>query len=129
MLSSLPTLERFLSERRSGRVHPMNSYVRHPGFQELYVRISDRILGGVLRRGVLDIARVEVRRKGRGVFSRFAQDLHDRGYTMYIESVLNRRFAGKLLDMGFTPVPDLMDTRSFYLLAGERLLLEEMSSP
>ena len=92
----LSTLDEFLTKRRFS-----NAYVREPGFRHLYVRISRRYFNGVLHEGVLDLANIEARKPGAGAFTRLVERLHTRGLTLYVECVLQDRFAQKLLRMGF----------------------------
>lgn len=98
----LPTLNQFIKE--SEGKWPRNAYVRQRGCSELYVRRSRRHLGGVWVDGVLDIARIEVRYPGRGLFTRLTNQLLARGIPLFIECVLNERFATNLSRMGFTRV-------------------------
>jgi len=97
----LQTLEEFL-EATGRSCWPTNAYVKVPGFKELYVRRTDRFLGDVLIKGVLDIARAEATRPGKGVFTALVTDLLERGIPLYIECVQNKRFVKKLESMGFT---------------------------
>lgn len=92
-----------------------NAYVKERGFRSLYVRVGPRYIAGTLYPKVLDIARAEVIRKGRGRFTALINRLHEQGYTLYIESVLNERLVPKLLSMGFTQLPS-DGAPSFYLL-------------
>lgn len=111
---SLPTLEEFLSSS-GGLGWPKNSYVNAPGFLELYVRRTRRRLGGEWVEGVLDIARVEATWPGRGTFTTLVESLLERGIPLYVECVLNERFAKKLEEMGFTQVPHTCSSCFFKL--------------
>lgn len=94
---------------------PKNAFVTEPGFSELYVRIGSRFIENSLRKRVLDIARITAEKPGSGRFTQLVSRLQRMGFTLYVECVLNPRFADKLLRMGFTEVP-LQDSKSFYLL-------------
>jgi hypothetical protein len=93
----LQTLEEFMAMVR----WPLNAFVAEPGFEELYVRKSVRMLGGEPRK-VLDIARVKAWDPGKGTFTRFSERMLSMGRHLYVESVMNPRFERKLLDLGFT---------------------------
>lgn len=90
---NLPTLTAFLKKSR-----PPNSYVLFPGFEELYVR-------KFVRHGfpTIDIANVTALKPGNGAFTFLVRHIRerypDRG--IFVESVLNERFEGKLRAMGF----------------------------
>jgi len=96
----LPTLDEFLA--RKG--FPLNSYVREPGFQDLYVRKSRRMLDGELRE-VLDIANVTVTEEGTGTFTRLVERLST-NHSLFVENVLNHRFRKGLLKLGFVEAPN-----------------------
>jgi hypothetical protein len=101
---------------------PRNAYVRAAGFSALYVRMGPRVLAGVTHPLVLDIANVVANKPGNGAFTCLVEALHQRGITLYVENVLNARFAKMLPRLGFTQVdstsridPSLCP--SFYLIA------------
>lgn len=104
----LPTLDEFLTLERG------NSYVLEPGFKSLYVRVGSRFLNGVRHPRVLDLAVIEARRTGKGLFTGLVARLLKQGLPIYVESVLTPRFAAKLLEMGFTRSD--YDEASFFLL-------------
>lgn len=94
----LPTLDEFLTEKTF-----RNSYVREPGFSHLYVRLGPRFLYNIKYENVLDIANLEAEVPGAGAFTRLSQRLLAQGYILYVESVMQPRFAHKLLELGFHP--------------------------
>lgn len=113
----LPTLDQFIAARlASGRRWPNNSYVLESGFASLYVRMGPRYIRGEEHPCVLDIANVTAERPGAGAFSRLAERLLHRGLTLYVENVLNDRFAAKLRRMGFNELPGLQGSPCFYLV-------------
>lgn len=95
-----------------------NAYVRSQGFKSLYVRMGKRYLDGKTHDNVLDIANVTASKPGNGAFTRLVEELHARGIPIYVESVLNDRFALKLPRMGFT-VRDGLQPPCFYLFPKE----------
>jgi len=110
---TLGTLEEFLVDPHR---RPPNAYVRHNGFRRLYVRWSQRSLGGTVYKSILDIANIEATKPGKGAFTKLVEDLHARNISLYVESVMNTRFEAKLLRMGFTQRPEQLGAPSFYLL-------------
>lgn len=106
----LQTLDNFI------KTQSRNAYVRSAGFESLYVRFGQRYINGIIHPCVLDIANVTAKKPGNGAFSRLVKDLHNRGITLYVESVMTNRFATKLSRMGFTKEPN-REPPSFYLLA------------
>ena len=100
-----PTLDEFLttSEKRTP-LWPMNSYVKAPGFKELYVRRTGRYLGDRWVENVLDIARAVATKPGKGAFTALVADLLERGIPLYLECVQNERLAKSLESSGFTRV-------------------------
>jgi hypothetical protein len=101
--SHLETLDQFIT-RTLQRKFPSNAYVNEPGFRDLYVRMSRRLLEGRMLYPVLDIANVEAEIPGNGAFTSLVERLLKQGHILYVESVLNKRFAAKLLRMGFIQV-------------------------
>jgi len=97
-----PTLDEFLQSDPSRR----NAYVEYPGFKHLYVRLTQRYLRGSMANPVLDIANIEVKKKGKGTFTGMITYLREKypHYWLYVECVLQPRFERKLLTMGFTQV-------------------------
>ena len=102
-----PTMDQFLALNTHS-----NSYVSEPGFRELYVRKGFRYLDGK-RVECVDLARIEAEDPGAGAFTKLAERLLTK-YTVYVESVLNPRFAKKLLREGWTMVGGT-ECPSFYL--------------
>lgn len=97
---SLPTLDEFLTW-----AHPQNSYVDHPGFDDLYVR-SNKVYvrfdgGGWFCEPVLQIANVTATEPGNGEFTRLVDHIIGLGRAIYVENVHNPRFRRKLTEMGF----------------------------
>jgi hypothetical protein len=110
----LPTLDEFLS--KAGKSWPRNSYVREPGFSELYVRVSRRYFEGSCY-DVIDLAKIEAEEPGSGAFTRLVARLREQYPTkgIYVECVLNPRFSVMLVGrLGFKVNPT--DESSFYLL-------------
>ena len=97
----LQTLDDFIKEHQAKQRFSSNAYVRSPGFRSLYVRMGSRYINGTKHLCVLDIANVTAKKPGNGAFSKLVEDIHHRGITLYVENVLNERFAAKLLRMGF----------------------------
>lgn len=102
MGAGLPTLKEFLHLTKKGSAWPSNSYVKAPGFSELYVRRTRRFLDGVWIDNVLDIARAEATRPGKGAFTNLVANLLEQGIPLYMECVQNKRLARRLGEMGFT---------------------------
>lgn len=108
---TLPSLDEFIENRKT----PANSYVAEPGFRPIYVRMSRRLLLGVVHENVLDIANITAIRPGKGTFTRLVKRLHGRGIILYVECVQEERFAKKLMQLGF--IQHSVYPKSFYLLA------------
>lgn len=113
--NDLPSLDQFLSAAE----YPNNSYVNEPGFRELYVRKGRRLLGSGWVSPVVDLARIEAEKPGSGAFTRLAARLRRAGYAVYVESVINSRFAEKLLAKGWIRIGS-SECPSFYLLKEEQ---------
>lgn len=99
------TLDEFIaggSER-----FPRNAYVREPGFKTLYVRWGWHVIEGDLK-VCFDLAAIEARRTGRGSFKKLVGKLRSAlpSTPLYVECVLNPRFAEGLLRMGFRVVSE-----------------------
>lgn len=97
------------------------SYVIYPGFEQLYVRRTRRAFGSQLREPVLDIANVTARKKGEGTFTRFFHHIRKNypQFTIYVEAVVNDRFALKLRKLGFVQLGNDL-APSFYMLPKEK---------
>lgn len=123
-----PTLDDFLKLKRD---FPRNGYVREAGFKSLYVRKSARWLEGK-RREVLDLASLVAKKPGNGAFKALVARLR-REYPrlhLYVENVLNPKFAPGLIRMGFKP--DLDNQLCYYLLSNaerEKPTLHELLPP
>ena len=115
---SLQTLEEFLAATGK-KAWPTNAYVRAPGFKELYVRRTRRFLNGVWVDSVLDLARGEATKPGRGAFTKLVTDLLERGIPLYVECVQNERLAKTLERWGFTRL-DHPGSPSFFKLPEQR---------
>lgn len=101
--TTLPTLDEFLL-RASKNQFARSSWVIEPGFSELYVRIDRRRFQetdwSIV--DVLNIANVTAESPGQGAFTRLAGRLLREGRILFVENVLNPRFARKLAALGFT---------------------------
>jgi hypothetical protein len=101
----MTTLKSFLNGARR------NAYIKYPGFNFMYVRHTKRF--GI---EVIDLANLEAKEPGRGSFARLVKHIR-KTYPhlgIYVECVLNERFEGKLLAMGFTRC-DVGMSACFYL--------------
>lgn len=108
---NLPKFVDFVEQNRES-LHA-NSYVIHPDFTELYIRMTKRLLSSKWY-PCLDIARVMAKSKGEGAFKNlifFIRSNYPK-LAIYIESVLTERFATGLVKMGFTK----FNQNCFYLL-------------
>ena len=96
----LPTLDEFIA--RASKKFPHNSWVREPGFTALYVRVSQRWIEGE-RRTMIDLASIEAKRPGRGVFTKLVTRLRSQypEFGLFVESILTERFEQGLSRMGF----------------------------
>ena len=96
-----PTLDEFIKKALVSWPH--NAWVREPGFSNLYVRISKRNIRGKTIQ-VLDLASIDAECPGAGAFTnlflRLRKDYPD--LPLFVECVLNPRFAEKLLKLGFS---------------------------
>jgi hypothetical protein len=112
----LPTLDEFIQQAWADLWPTSSSFVREPGFKELYVRRTLRFLNYDLERSVttLDIARIAADDPGHGAFTALAERLLARGLPLYVECVHNPRFAKKLRRMGFSVSP--INPDSYYKL-------------
>ena len=99
----LETFEHFIGRMGSKWMTPNNAYVTEPGFSELYVRSSFRMIESERQR-TLDIGRIQAEKPGSGAFAALMEKLAPLGTVIYIECVHNKRFAEKLRRMGFVEV-------------------------
>lgn len=90
------TLQEFINQTGA-----RNAHVKHRDFKTLYVRHAHHVINGEVHQ-TFDIASVESKRPGRGAFTRLLeQELNDLDKTIYVESVLNPKFACWLERNGF----------------------------
>lgn len=99
----LPTLDEFLTWR-----FPLNSYVDHPGFDDLYVR-SQKLYAIIDDAGwyvepVVQIGSVQATQPGSGAFTALVEYIVGLERAIYVENVHNPRFRRKLLELGFVEV-------------------------
>lgn len=113
------TLDKFIRDDQTQRFH-RNEYVREDGFVHLYVRFGRRYLNGKLTENVLDIANVQAKHPGCGVFSKLIAKIRAEYPTVgiYVENVLEPRFGNKLLKLFFQEVPG-SNPKSYYWLPEE----------
>jgi len=107
------TLDEFITNQGAG---PRNAYVQEKGFVHLYVRFAYRCLDGQAMT-TLDLANIEAEKPGSGAFTSLVARLRSiyPGLPLFVESVLNPRFHGKLLQLGFKQVPGM--TPPCYLMS------------
>jgi len=117
-------LDAFLKEAaKSGKGH---EYVRFPGFKSLYVRYVTRYIAGEFIHPVIDLANLEAKSPGKGAFGELHSHLR-LNYPecwLYVENVLNPRFAKKLLKMGYTSQPIGM-SECFYMPSVQMRMMYE----
>ena len=111
-------LDEFLEKHLSklpGHLFPVRAYVEEPGFNSLYVRLSGRLIDDELLFPVFDVASVEVREKGQGTFTRRIRQVREKypNLPIYVESVVNGRFAKYLERIGFEVVNAEQKSPSF----------------
>lgn len=97
----------FLEEARNPSRPNSNAHVNYPGFQHLYVRYGKRILNREIVDGVLTIATVETKKRGKGTFKEFIRFLREKypELNLFVENA-HPQFGEGLLRMGFTRVDD-----------------------
>jgi len=109
------TLEEFIACAEK-KIYPSSEYVEEPGFEHLYVRFGKTYIEGQWYQRILTIANVQAEEPGQGTFTKFIQrikqDWPDVG--IYVECVLNPRFAAWLVRNGFSTVT--LTGQSFYWL-------------
>lgn len=108
-------LDEFITNAKSG--WPKNQYVEFEGFDSIYVRFGRRYIGNVDVDNVLDIANLTASHPGSGAFTRMIRHLESRWpeLTIYVECVLNERFANHLACDGWHPISHAMGSKSFIL--------------
>lgn len=99
--SCLPTLDGFICERLGKRIG--NSYVTHPGWRTLYIRVGPRYVAEKQWPAVIDLANIEAEEYGQGTFKKLVAHLREsyRECGIYVESVLTSQFREGLIRMGF----------------------------
>ena len=124
---ALPNLDEFLEWS-----FPNNSYIDDDRFGTLYVRkgqmyvsFKDGTKGWC--RPTLTIARIEASNPGNGNFQTLIDGLIEKNYAVYIECVLEKRFAKHLLKMGFVQVNAHSDNH--FIINHNDKIFEEIQSP
>lgn len=101
---NLPTLDEFLAHERK----LLSLYIEYPGFYDLYIRKSVRVIRidgeSWICDNVVTLANVVARNPGQGAFQVLVGDLLARGYAVYVENVHNPRLAKHLAGKGFVLV-------------------------
>jgi hypothetical protein len=94
---------------------PRNQYVEHKNWESLYVRVTKRPIGGVLYDPVIDLANITAKNPGNGAFRMLVGEIRREWpkATIFVESVLDERFRGGLLRMGFKRIEG--EDANFYL--------------
>jgi hypothetical protein len=92
-----------------------NAYVEHPEFESLYVRKAKRWLEGQWH-DTLDVGNVVAKVRGQGAWGRLVEELQAIAphKTIFVESVVNERFARRLEREQFTRHPTA-EPPCFYL--------------
>lgn len=112
-------LDEFIAPRlKDLRMSPRNQYVDHPGWNSLYVRVSQRLVDHEMRT-VIDLANIESEEPGSGAFRKLVAHLQKTypGHPIYVEQVLTEQFCEGLVRMGFKRKNEIEP--SFYLLPKE----------
>jgi hypothetical protein len=112
-MDELETLDHFIGRMGSRWMTPNNAYVTEPGFSELYVRSGFHMIEGQVQH-TLDIGRIRAEHPGAGAFSSLMEKLAPLNIGIYVECVHNKRFAAKLLRMGFVRADHSEGAPSFY---------------
>lgn len=97
------TLDEFIRSRIDGTVWPRNAYVEETGFSALYVRVTERLIEGQVRKPVLDLAALSAESPGKGTFTTLVARVRKDWPTLglFVECVQTRRFGEKLITLGF----------------------------
>lgn len=110
---ALQTLEAFMKGTGRG-----NAYVTFPGFKGLYIRRNPRFIRNldIIAEPTIDIANLTAKKPGKGAFTHLFQHLRKEypHLWIFVECVVNERFAAKLLRMGFVQCTDDF-APSFYM--------------
>ncbi len=97
----LESLDDFI--KNSKNIYSRNAYVKEPSFKSLYVRMTERTFEGK-RYPTLDLANIEVKKPGQGVFTALIKRLRETypELVLFVECVHNERLQEKLKSIGFT---------------------------
>lgn len=126
----LPQLDEFIEQciegEKRGTILGRNSFIDHPEWSSLYIRVSRRIVDRIHVR-TIDLANIEARERGRGACRRLLVHLR-RKYpdrTIFVESVLDARFQDFFRAAGFQATHSSSGSiaPSFYLLPETELRL------
>lgn len=85
---------------------------------KVYVRVGRRMIEGSIRE-TIDIATIEVFKPGQGTFTRFLEQVEELAaagpiHTIYVENVLESRFAEFFRKRGYSVSPYAGETPCFY---------------
>jgi hypothetical protein len=94
----LPTLEEFVADFKK---RPWNSYVKFPGFSDLYVRKGQVYINGEWCYNTLTIANVQASKPGTGAFSNLVKQIRSWGMGIHVENATAPKFDLKLKHLGF----------------------------
>jgi hypothetical protein len=111
----LPTLDAFIAKAKTSQFR--NSWVREPGFADLYVRLIPRNVAGI-ERVFLDLANMTAKKPGSGTLTRLVARLRVDypDLSLYVENALNPRLPAMLVNkLGFKQDPD--HPMCFYLIS------------
>jgi hypothetical protein len=99
-------IDQFIEAARDAWPH--NAWIKQPDFRHLYVRLSKRLLENQMIE-TIDLLTIEAQEPGNGAFTSLVAHLR-KTYpksAIFVENVLNDRFASKLLELGFKSHPTL----------------------
>lgn len=114
----LPSLDAFIRKTLDrGNPFGSNSWVTEAGFDALYVRIGTRFVNSERLWPVLDLANIAADNPGGGAFTALCARLRKEWpqLHLFVESVLNDRFASYLERTGFVKLNPNIYGRSFFL--------------
>jgi hypothetical protein len=102
-LSTRPTLDQFV-QKADGRFC-QNAYVSYPGFRQLYIRVTKRVIAGQMR-VTIDLANLVADQPGNGAFTDLLGHLQANypSFGIFVECVQSDRFQQGLLKRGFVEV-------------------------
>lgn len=114
---NLDSLDEFIKKAKGSRI-PRSAYVDYEGFEALYIRVGPKYILSKIHQ-VIDLANITAEKPGNGAFTSLLEYLERKypEYMIHVESVLNDRFATKLLKMGFEPTNI---HRCYYLPKGKK---------